>query len=537
MASLSTIPTELQCVILRLLDPVGLISASQTSHHFREIIKPARKHLVERLLQLECDEKEGGTIPLFNSTTNDLSPGWTTPEWKAMRWACSGCLRLLSDEYFDNHSILRLAYRKPVPGSPASDHFTTWDLAPKTSPFLPHIGREKRNQSEQYIEAKKVRRRYTIALSKRWNANAYAHRAEDTYHELLDCGWETFENMTVSEFIHLGPDEKEVIFKTEVEAIEAMRCGYKRHLRKCHECKYQSGQLKTTLKGSDGTVKTSYTTGRQYRIPTATDRYYPRFWEELTKKRPVNDPPSYAIYRAHVRDRFRTMYMVRCPYCEKWKEHRMFASGSERSTLLCKGPDGLSEREIDELRCYECYAKKYGSGPLGIVLMNDLKKILLQQASGLTYRLGHGFHCLLFEPELRRFPKQMREEIRSIAGEADNIAKSKKELLTGEYYTAEELGFLRERYEMWMEMRARVLNSKKAHLIRDREEGNSNNWFHIWTIMYTDLEDFYKWLLAVHDEVEKKPEKLAEWALHGSIREMPPVCTESIFERDQGMPI
>lgn len=346
MASLSTIPTELQCVILRLLDPIGLISASQTSHHFREIIKPARKHFVERLLQLECDEKESGTILLFNSRTNELSPGWTTPEWKAMRWACSGCLRLLSEEYFDNHSILRLAYRKPVPGSPASDHFTTWDLTPKTSPFLPHIRREKRNQSEQCIEDKKVRRRYALALSKRWIENVYAHRAEDTYHEFLDCGWETFENMTVSEFIHLDRNEKEVIFKTEVEAIEATRCGYKRHLRKCHECKYQSGQLKTTLNGSDGTVKTSYTTGRQYRIPTATDRYYPRFWEGLINKRPANDPPSYAIYRQYVRDRFWTMYIIRCPYCKMWKEYRMFASSSGRSIIPCKDPGKLFRQRI-----------------------------------------------------------------------------------------------------------------------------------------------------------------------------------------------
>lgn len=161
------------------------------------------------------------------------------------------------------------------------------------------------------------------------------------------------------------------------------------------------------------------------------------------------------------------------------------------------------------------------------MLMNDLKKILLRQVSGLTYRLGHGFHCLLFEPELKKFPKIMREEIRSIATEADRIAKHKKESRTADYYTVEELSFLRKRYEMWMEMRARVLNSNKAQLIRDREEGNSSNWFHIWTIMYTDLEDFYKWLLAVHDEVEGKPEKLADWALHGSIGEMPPVCTES----------
>ena len=215
MASLTTIPVELQCAIIRFLDPIGLISTSQTSRHFRKIIQPSQKHFIERLLQLECDEKEGGIIPLFDPTTNDLSPGWTTPEWKAMRWACSRCLRLLSHDHFNTQSLLKLAYRKPLPGSTASIHISTWDITPKANPYLPHTTRAKRNQSEQNIEEKSTRRRYTLTLSNRWKEPAYSPRAGETYHELLNCGWEVFENMPLSNYIHMDPEEKKSIFKAQ----------------------------------------------------------------------------------------------------------------------------------------------------------------------------------------------------------------------------------------------------------------------------------------------------------------------------------
>lgn len=343
MASLNTIPTELECAIFRLLDPVGLISVSQTNQKFRKIIQPTRKHFVERLIQLECAEEEGGITSLLNSKNNVLSPDWTQPEWKAIRWACSRCLRLLPEENFDNHSILRLAYRKPIPSSPASEHRTTWESTPRPNPFLPHLRREKRSQSGQYIKEKQTRRRYALASSKKWDARSISSGIENTYHELQGCGWTALENMTLTEFITLDAYEKKHLFEAEVEAIERTRCGYKRHLRKCHECRYQSGQLKPTLIGGDGKAKVAFATSRQYRIPTATDRHYPRFSEKLKNKRPVNHPPSYAIYRVHVRDRFWTMYMMRCPCCEKWKEQRIFMLNTSysRSTTFPKKTPGI----------------------------------------------------------------------------------------------------------------------------------------------------------------------------------------------------
>ncbi|KAJ5697050.1 hypothetical protein N7536_007462 [Penicillium majusculum] len=524
MASLNTIPTELECAIFRLLDPVGLISVSQTNRHFQKIIQPTRNHFVERLVQLECDEEVGGISPLLNSTNNALSPDWTQPEWKAMRWACSRCLRLLPEENFDNHSILRLAYRKPIPSSPASEHRTTWESTPESNPFLPHSRREERSQSDQCIKEKQTRRRYALASSKKWGAMSFSFGIENTYYELQDCGWTVFENMTLTEFIKLDADDKKFLFKAEVEAIERMRCGYKRHLRKCHECRYQSGQLKPTLIGSDGTAKIAFATSRQYRIPTATDRYYPRFSEKLKNKRPVNHPPSYAVYRIYVRDRFWTMYMMRCPDCEKWKEQRIFMLNNtySRSTTFPKKTPGIITKTTrvpkknKANKVEKIYSRKDKSTKCAAI--NATRE-------NLTYRLGHGFHSLLFEPELKKFPKSIQEEIHSIADEADRLAKSKQRQRGG-IFTPAELAFLSERYTKWMEIRARLLALGKAKLVRQREEEDTASWLYAWTYMYEDIDSFYKWLLAAYDEVEKKAEKVAEWALHGSIGGMPPVCIE-----------
>jgi hypothetical protein len=126
---------------------------------------------------------------------------------------------------------------------------------------------------------------------------------------------------------------------------------------------------------------------------------------------------------------------------------------------------------------------------------------------------------------VKRFPKSIQDEIHSISDEARRIAKGKPYHQDG-IFTPAELAFLLERYNKWMEIRARLLASDKADLVRQREEKDSSGWIYAWTHMYEDMNAFYKWLLVAHDEVEKKPEKLAEWALHGSIGGIPPVCTE-----------
>ncbi|KAJ5110132.1 hypothetical protein N7532_002777 [Penicillium argentinense] len=538
MASLHTLPAEIQSGIFRLLDPASLVSLSQTSKQFRENIRPTRKHFVERLLQLECDETKGGVTPRFNARNNQLSPDWTQPEWKAMRWACSGCLRLLPHESFDNHSILRLAYRKPIPGSPAAEDITSWEISPKINPRLPHLRRDNRIQKLPTDEMK-IRRRYSLAISNKWSELPSSPIIRGRYIELQGCDWTVFENKSISEFTNMEPEQKKVLFDQEVKAIEQVRCGNKRHLRKCHECRYKSGQLKPSLKGSDGVARIPLTTARQYRIPTPLDRVFPHFWEMFKNKRPDVDPPAYAVYRQYSRDRFYPMLMIRCPDCEDWKEARMFEMGSiharwqldeyqpylDDSSLgkhLTATGDGLSRGKFDGLRCHACYARKYGREALGLEVTRSLKKILSRAELGLRQRLGDGWRILLAIFDSDNFPKRLLKELHDIVDEPNKLAHEEDRK---DAFTAEELAFFRERYECFMKFRQGVIDNENAQFIHDGEHGVGTDWNYLWTHMYGDMENFYKWIVAVQVEVEQKPEKLADWALGDSIKKMPPVTT------------
>lgn len=158
--------------------------------------------------------------------------------------------------------------------------------------------------------------------------------------------------------------------------------------------------------------------------------------------------------------------------------------------------------------------------------MNDLQKMLLSAARGLMFSMGHGFHILLYEPELNEWSKTVQNEIRALASEPNKVAKNmSKGTGLNDLPKPDEFAFICERYSAWMEVRERILNSKEANLLQQRE-AEGTNWLYLWSHMFKDMEAFYNWLLAVHQEVGKKPEKLAEWALRGSIAEMPPVFTE-----------
>lgn len=123
--ALDSLPTELQCSFIRLLDPIGLISLSQTSQHFRLLINPTKGHFVQRLLQMETLEEHGGPMPFMS-----LDPRFPDPvldECKDVRWACTSCCRLLARRCFGNNFILKEAYQKVMRHSPLYNTPTTWE--------------------------------------------------------------------------------------------------------------------------------------------------------------------------------------------------------------------------------------------------------------------------------------------------------------------------------------------------------------------------------------------------------------------------
>jgi hypothetical protein len=95
-----SLPTEILCAIIRLVDPIGLISLSQASCAFRALIQPSQNDFVQRLLALELDPALGGIVR-FRSRDNNLTPPWDDAEaWKAIRFACVGCMKLLPHTVF-----------------------------------------------------------------------------------------------------------------------------------------------------------------------------------------------------------------------------------------------------------------------------------------------------------------------------------------------------------------------------------------------------------------------------------------------------
>lgn len=127
LISFTSLPAELQCLTICLLDPISLISASQINTHFRRLISPENKHFAQRLIAFEDSLHYGGSNPVFQARGNELDSDWNHERWDEIRWTCSECLRLLPHKSFDNHSVLRLVYRKPIPGSPATFLITSWE--------------------------------------------------------------------------------------------------------------------------------------------------------------------------------------------------------------------------------------------------------------------------------------------------------------------------------------------------------------------------------------------------------------------------
>ncbi|KAI8673020.1 F-box domain-containing protein [Fusarium sp. Ph1] len=123
--ALDLLPTELQCSFIRLLDPIGLISLSQTSQHFRLLIKPTTGHFVQRLLQMETLEEYGGPMPFLALYTVHSEP--LADECNDVRWACTSCRRLLVRRCFGNIFIQEPPYQKLMRDSPLYDAPTTWE--------------------------------------------------------------------------------------------------------------------------------------------------------------------------------------------------------------------------------------------------------------------------------------------------------------------------------------------------------------------------------------------------------------------------
>ncbi|KAH7015482.1 hypothetical protein EDB80DRAFT_339158 [Ilyonectria destructans] len=513
MASLEKLPTELQCSIVRLLDPISLISISQASTHFRCLIEPKKKHFVERLLALESLDKHGGPSPVFRSRDNHLSPGWNEKEWSTIRWACTDCLRLLPHQYFGNHSVLRLGYRKPIPDSLASITITSWEPDGHMRRPKGHL----RNGEAQaaLLSEKTLRKRYFVCVTAGEGSQGFIGVTSATTLQLFKrCAISEFEGMSQAEFEKVTVAQKLQIFDNNALTIELERCGNKRHLRRCNECRYLRGQLKPRANGYGGTSKLPIVPGRQVAFANHLDRWFPGFSNCLESKRPPVALPLFRIHRANAYDQPWTMYMVRCPGCACWKEIRDFRFGGiyphwkpVTATGTRDGSQTWDSREItesllNESRCNRCFARANGRQGLNKVLLDWIQYLIRLQLAMLSHQLKSGWGKL---SNVRvGAPKQYNSEIKHILRHMPCLGRDFFDIVS---YA--DVALLRLSQTQWKDLWERTKRQGDTGWASE----DMDAWYDEWIRDFDDTEAHWRWLMACKDELEERTEALAEWAL------------------------
>ncbi|KAF4967723.1 hypothetical protein FSARC_4784 [Fusarium sarcochroum] len=511
--SLDLLPTELQCQVIRFLEPISLISVSQVNTHFRSLIKPKKRHFAERLLALELIPEYGGPTPIYSSREGRLEPGWYGEEWETIRWACTDCLRLLPHKSFDNHSILKLRYRKPIPGSPASHMVTTWEPTWYTRSRKKNPERAKRDADDARREEKKRRQRYYLAITGGMGYSISEYFI-DRFEAIRDCDMDGFQGLSVDQVRDMDQKDRLVLLDQNALSIEREECGKKRWLRKCNECRFKRGAIWQESDLTCGTPRVPIVPCRQLEFASHVDRYFPRFSEFLDNKRPAYNTPRGLIYREDACEQLWSMWMVRCPTCEHWQEMRAFRIGGiyqhwkpERMGVGDEGTnwddETITRHMLNEACCNSCFAESNGRQELGRALSEWLLTLIQWEMRRLTMLLSSGFPHLGYKIR-EHLPKRYAVEWKGIL--------SKTPCLDKDYYymfTHNDIALLRLRRDQWKTMWEDVKrNVGDGQIIEDLDL-----WTEEWIPSSERLEEHWTWMNECRIEIEEKPEALVEWAL------------------------
>ncbi|KAF4978806.1 hypothetical protein FZEAL_4873 [Fusarium zealandicum] len=505
--SLEQLPAELQCSVIRLLDPIGLVSISQSNTHFRRLVSPNKKHFAERLLALESLPIHGGITPIFRSRDNDLTPGWANGQWESMRWACTDCLRLLPHKSFDNHSLLRLGYRKPIPGSHVANALTTWEP-------VGHMGKSFKGDARE----KTLGQRYFVCVTSGRGRYGLWTRHEPVINRLDDlqaCGMVGFQGLTQHQFDKITPARRLEMLDDNAFSIELERCGNNRRLRKCNECRYKRGESKPRLTGPGGTLQLPIFPSRQIVFGTHVDRFFPGFSEYLDSKKPSFDAPMFRIYRQDAHDQLWTMWMVRCPGCARWQEMREFRLAgvyqhwkpedrvTPQELMMTWDEKEITESLLNEASCNMCFAEANGRHELGKILRLWVKYLIGEQIRALGQQLM-GVCSRLKEFLGKEMPIEYHNELKHLLRSTACLDKDM-------FYriTYSDVATLKLRWDQWRDLWERMKTRGDTDwTTRDLDEWNKKA-----VIRFDKCEAHWRWLMACMEELEEKPEALVEWAL------------------------
>lgn len=503
MPPLNSLPLELQVEIITILDPIGLISLSQTNKYFRNLIDPKKREFVERLLQLELTEEFGG--PAFEYRARyfaELKFFWASEPWQAIRWACCGCMRLLSHAHLDNRSLLRLELRKPSSGS-SKETLTNWRITLRgkhwSSREQQSISDEERSRRKRHQVAESYSQHDPFDLSK-IHFNLEALREE--------LGFDDFDDLDEAQFRALSAEDRLQIFDRNIASIESERCGLKRHLRRCNECKYQGNQIRRGADGRGGTPTVPIQISRKIRRTTILYRFFPNYWTGLRTGRPPTDELRLGdAERAFHIDW--TLHTARCPGCERWQEVRAFrigvgvqrwrpgpgfhAGGAHGETV------NITEAFLNGIRCNACFAQAHGREELAAALWSWFFRLLAKHQSELERDTFWGWDQI--RELLPSFPSEIQPAVRSIL-QAESVASQGSTVLHPS--SLEIIQSLHGRFMgIWDGMPEPLASQLKGR----------NSRIERWCRGFKALTDYLAWLHASTREIQENPQVLVDWAL------------------------
>lgn len=548
---LSLLPAEVQCDIVRYLDPVTLISISQTNTHFRSLVKPSERHFIERLLALEVLPEHGGMSPWYNPSDSSLDPPCDSPAWSTMRLACPRCRRLLHHRHFDNHAVLKLAYRKPPAATSVHElPPTSWE--PSMSLVYPAQAEVERAR----LREKRLRRQYFLCVTG-GHVNVLQNRRPEAAElsVLQECGMPGFEDMTEDEFDDLEDEETSNILAQNARAIERERVGRKRLQRRCIECRYQLGRIPMLHAGNLGTTSVPILASRQLPYGTYFDRWFPGLSDHLASKRPPYNPILRRFYRHERRSQPLTTFVARCGRCANWQELRHFRIGHDfphwRPYRLGHTAGtrmwGERRRGRDVLRghdCNACFAEERGREALGAMLVRWAHYLIKLEMPAATWALLNCFRS--WRGIIARLPsEEYQEEIGAILRDTPCLDEDRSSY----YITHSDVDMLRRRREQWRDVARRFREEENGRRrekgaqpgeMCDEEDGADEQWG--WGVgfmdraehdaesdnrevdewysqtedEFTEAEAMWRWFMGVRAEVGERPQALVEWALSSS---------------------
>ncbi|VUC32479.1 unnamed protein product [Clonostachys rosea] len=314
--------------------------------------------------------------------------------------------------------------------------------------------------------------------------------------------------------------------KTRAESGEAWpvpdeeRCGYGRRKRRCNECRFKERALTPYIPRSGillegGTREVPIVRSRQLLLDSCFHRYFPRLADVLHCKQPVFPPRVYRPCRWDEPSEPWTLYMIRCPGCEQWREAYAFRIGplNVKRTLVHDQDGELKyywprkedftevERRtmpLRDLRCNNCVERQQGREALIEALL-------------VWFKIVHGSHRRNIESRLRSirwrldmfdwdFPEH-EEEMEDILRENKTIDGLLDDAKVAELRT--QAARFR---ELWERMK-----HKKPSL---EDEITEDGIITLWMYHFSESEAQWRWLLACLAKVEENPGLLADWALN-----------------------